>query len=81
MILGTDEVQDYYRITKTENEELNKLDNSHSVGLLQLSSDKKVQVEEIKLVNIGMFKSCIQCLAKIPPAVETSRKLSNILLS
>ena len=59
------------RVTEIQNDEIKGLDNSRAVDLLKLSSDKKVKVEEIRSVNIEIFKSCVQCLAKIPPAVET----------
>lgn len=58
-------------MTIIENDELKDLNDSRDVGLLHLSLEMKLQVEEIRSVNNKMFKSCIQCFAIILPAVET----------
>ena len=59
------------RIIEDDDEALKALDDSTALALLLPPDDITIEVESIKSVNIETFQSCVECSAKIPPAIQT----------
>ena len=59
------------RIIEDNDEAFKTLDDSTASALLLLPDDTTIEVESIRSVNIETFQSCVECSAKIPPAIQT----------
>ena len=59
------------RIIEESDEDLKQLDDSTGTALLLPPADITMEVRSIRSVNVEFFRSCVDCSAKIPPAIQT----------
>ena len=52
-------------------DDLQELNDSAALELLVEPSDATIEVEAIRSVSIDKYRSCVECLAKFPPGIET----------
>ena len=59
------------RFFEEEGDALQQVDDSTATEMLLPLSDATAKVESIRSVDVELFKSCVECSAKIPPAIHT----------
>lgn len=59
------------RIVHKEGDALQQIDDAAASNLLGQRSDSSIQVKSFRSVHVDKYRSCVDCLAKFPPGIQT----------